>query len=72
MQRARAAERHQRVVARIMPALHRDDADGLGHVGGDDRDDALRRLHQPEAKLVRKLSDGILRKVVTHRHAAAQ
>ena len=34
VQRARPAERHQRIVARVMAALHRDHPDGLGHVGG--------------------------------------
>ena len=55
-----------------MPALHRDDADGLRHVGGDDRDDALRGLHQPKAELLRQLADRLLREILVDRHAAAE
>ena len=36
VQRPGAAEGDQRVVARIMAALHADHADRLRHVGGDD------------------------------------
>ena len=51
VQRPRAAERHQRVVARIVAALHRDHADRPRHVGGDDREDALRgRPSGPSSK----------------------
>ena len=45
VQRPGAAEGHQRVVARIVAALHADDPDRPRHVGGDDREDALRRRH---------------------------
>ena len=72
VQRAGAAESHQRIVARIVAALHRDHPDGFRHIGGHDRDDALRRLHHPEAELLREAADRRLGQVVAHRHAAAE
>ena len=46
VQWAGATERHQRVVARIVPALHADHPDGARHVGADDGNDALRGRHR--------------------------
>src|SRR6266849_5180871 len=43
MHRARAAERHQRELARVEAALHRDDADRPLHVGVDHANNAARR-----------------------------
>ena len=52
VQRPGAAERDQRVVARIVAALDGDDADRPRHVGGDDADDALggRRHVEPQPR----------------------
>lgn len=72
MQRPGPAEGDQRVVARVMPALDADDADGLRHVGGDDRDDALRRRHQVEAEFIRQPADRMFRQALVDRHASAE
>ena len=44
MQRARAAERHERVIARIVPAFDGDDANGFLHHGVGHVHDSLREL----------------------------
>ncbi len=72
VQRAGAAERHQRVVARIVAALHADHADRARHVGGDDGDDALRGRHRIQAQRRRQPLDRRARQVLAHRHAAAE
>ena len=72
MQRARAAEGDERVVARIMAALDADHPDGPGHVGGDNGDDPLRRRHHVETKRLSEPSDGGLSEVAADRHAPAQ
>ena len=53
----RAAERHQREVARIDPAIDRDDAQGTDHLLVRDADDALRGFERVEAEGARKLLD---------------
>ncbi len=72
MQRPGAAERDQRVVARVVAALHADDPDRARHVGGHDRDDALRGRHhvQPERSARRPIAS--LGQVLPHGHAAAE
>ena len=73
MQRPGAAERDQRVVARIVAALHRDDADRPRHVGGDDGDDALRRRHQRPCRAAPPAARSRPRaRSWPHRHAAAE
>ena len=72
VQRAGAAERHQRIVARIVAALHRDHPDRPRHVGGDHRDDALRRRHQAEAERRGEPRDRCQREIPPDRHAPAQ
>ena len=73
MQRPGAAERHQRVVARIVAALHGDHADRARHVGGDDREDALRGLPwHAEAQPARPAARSPLGQILPDRHAPAQ
>ena len=48
VQRAGAAERDQREVARVIAAADRDQADGVGHVGVGDLDHRARRVEQLE------------------------
>ena len=54
VQRAGAAERHQREVARIVAALDRDDAHGADHVVVEDRQHAARRLRRGRASRARR------------------
>ena len=72
MQRTGAAERHQRVVARIDALLDGAGADGVGHVGVDHGDHALGRLAVGHAELARQLADHAPRRHLVERHAAAQ
>ena len=53
MQRAGAAERDEREVARIEAALDRHQADRVGHVRFGDRDDAERRVLEGHAERLR-------------------
>ncbi|MND85938.1 hypothetical protein D3C80_778830 [compost metagenome] len=58
MNRACAAEGDHGVFAWIVAALHADDADGLGHVGGDDIENAVCRFQNAHAELVGERLDG--------------
>ena len=72
VQRARAAERHQRVVARVDALLDGAGPDGVGHVGVDHGDHAFGRLAVGQAQLARQLADHAARRHLVERHAAAQ
>ncbi len=72
MQRPRAAEGDQRIVARIDALLDGARADGVGHVGVDQRDHAFRRLAVAEAELARQLADHAAGGDLVERHPAAQ
>ena len=67
-----AAEGDQRVVARVDALLDGARADGVGHVGVDQRDHAFRRLAVGEAELARQLADHAACGDFVERHAAAQ
>ena len=53
VQRPGAAERDEREVARVVPALHGDEPDRLGHQRLGDADDALRRLAHRHVQALR-------------------
>ena len=72
MQRARAAERHQRIVARVDALLDGARADGIGHVGVDHGDHAFGRLAVAHLQLARQLADHPARRHLVERHPAAQ
>ena len=73
VQRAGAAEGDQREVARVDALLDGARADGVGHVGVDQRDHALRRLALGDAR-ARAASSPITRRAATsvERHPAAE
>ena len=72
VQRARAAEGDEREVARIVAALHRDEAQRAGHVLVDDREDAVGGLLEREVHGVGDLLHGSARALDVERHLAAQ
>ena len=72
VQRPRAAESHQRVVARIDALLDGARTNGVGHVGVDQRDHALGGLAIGEAEFARQLAYDATGGDFVERHAAAQ
>ena len=73
VQRAGAAERHEREFPRIDAARHRVGADGQRHVRVDDLDDAERGVLDRQAERLRHLRfDGLVREVGIERQVAAE
>ena len=52
--------------------MHADDADCARHVGGDDRDDAIRSSHRIHAQRRRETVDRRSRKIAAHLHATSE
>ncbi len=71
-QRARAAEGHQREVARVDPGAREDLAEGGIHVRHRDAHDALRRLVRAHAEPVREAADRLLGERAVEPHPPAE
>ena len=56
--RTSTAEGHKRIIARIMAALHGDDADGFGHIGRDDIENTVGGFQNTHTEPVSQLFDG--------------
>jgi hypothetical protein len=67
-----AAERDQRVLARVVAAFDRDSADGPLHAGVDDADDVLRRRLDAAAQLARQHLHGAAGSGDVEAHFAAE
>ena len=72
MHRTRSAEGDQRVVTRIMATLDGNHANGLGHVGRHDVENAVRGFQNAHIELFRKPLDGLYRQRTVNLHSAVE
>ena len=72
MQRSRATERDQSVIARVVASLHADHADCARHVGRDHGDDALRCSQRIHAQHRCQAVYCCFREIPAHLHTSSQ